>query len=74
MPLYEYYCAECHDTFDALRPMNQADAPIQCKSCDSGRTSRTLSLFAAHTKGESNPLPAPGNMGGCCGGMCGCAH
>jgi len=77
MPLYEYYCADCRTKFDALRPMSQADAPIQCKECEGMRTSRALSLFAAHR-------PSPGNVsqssapltggGGCCGGMCGCAH
>ena len=77
MPLYEYYCADCHDTFETLRPMGQADAPIQCKQCESMRTSRTLSLFAMHTKGESSsrPMNLAGNGGGCCGGgMCGCGH
>ena len=32
MPLYEYYCADCQTKFDALRPMSQADTPIQCKA------------------------------------------
>lgn len=76
MPLYEYYCAECRTKFEALRPMNKADAAIQCKSCESMRTSRLLSLFAAHTKSEAGTASSTltGNGGGCCGGMCGCAH
>ncbi|MFN8455414.1 MAG: zinc ribbon domain-containing protein [Anaerolineae bacterium] len=80
MPLYEYYCAECRTKFDALRPMEKADAPIQCKHCESMRTSRALSLFATRTKAEAGSSGGPqnfGNMGGgggCCGGMCGCGH
>ncbi len=80
MPLYEYYCADCQIKFDALRPMSQADTPIQCKACESAKTSRVLSLFAAHTKGDTNGAPAvaAGNGGfggcGCGGGTCGCGH
>lgn len=75
MPLYEYYCAECHTKFDALRPMSKADAAIQCKNCESVRTSRVLSLFAAHTKSESgSSQPIAGGSCACGGGGCGCAH
>lgn len=78
MPLYEYYCTDCRTKFEALRPMSKADATIQCKSCESMRTSRVLSLFATHTKSEGSSNFSPnfsGNMGGgCCGGHCGCAH
>lgn len=78
MPLYEYYCAECRDKFEALRPISQADEIIQCKNCESMKTSRVLSLFAVHAgSGASNPtaFSGPGAGGGCCGGgMCGCSH
>jgi putative FmdB family regulatory protein len=80
MPLYEYYCADCRTKFETLRSMSQADDPIQCKSCQSLRTSRALSLFAAHIKSEGNTLPnAIGNGGGfgggcACGGACACGH
>ena len=77
MPLYEYYCADCQTKFDALRPMNKADAAIQCKNCESMRTSRALSLFATFSKSHSEPQSVPsgsGFGGGCCGGACGCSH
>jgi putative FmdB family regulatory protein len=77
MPLYEYYCAECRTKFEALRPMNKADAAIQCKSCESMRTSRVLSLFAAPNKADNTAQAFSRNIGtggGCCGGMCGCGH
>lgn len=78
MPLYEYYCAECKTKFDALRPMSQADTAIQCKKCQSTRTSRTLSLFATFSNSDTNGAPQSmggGFGGGCCGGgSCGCGH
>jgi putative FmdB family regulatory protein len=77
MPLYEYYCADCQTKFDALRPMSKADAEIQCKHCESMRTSRVLSLFAVNTGATGSDASArgfSGGGGGCCGGMCGCGH
>jgi putative FmdB family regulatory protein len=78
MPLYEYYCADCQTRFETLRPMSKADDSIQCKSCESMRTSRVLSLFAVNTglsgrTSESVPNTSFGT-GGCCGGTCGCGH
>jgi putative FmdB family regulatory protein len=75
MPLYEYYCADCKTKFDALRPMSKADDEIQCKHCESMRTSRALSLFATFSKESSGATQAtPAGFGGCCGGSCGCSH
>lgn len=76
MPLYEYYCADCREKFDTIRPMSKADEPVQCKHCESMRTSRMLSLFAAPPKGQGNAgFTGPAPMGGgCCGGACGCGH
>lgn len=75
MPLYEYYCAECRNTFDALRSMDKADMTIQCKHCESRSTSRVLSIFAPRSKGADNTVtPAMTRGGGCCGGSCGCGH
>jgi putative FmdB family regulatory protein len=79
MPIYEYYCTDCRTKFEALRPMEKADAVIQCKNCESMQPTRVLSLFAAHRKSQSDSAvtayttgSSPG--GGCCGGMCGCHH
>ena len=79
MPLYEYYCSKCSTKFDALRPINQADAPIKCEHCDSQRTARVLSVFFA-VGGGSSASQSPAEMrsdggGGCCsGGHCACGH
>ena len=49
MPLYEYRCDACGRTFEELRSSREADAPIACPSCESDRTGRKLSSFAAST-------------------------
>ncbi|MEZ4864625.1 MAG: zinc ribbon domain-containing protein [Caldilineaceae bacterium] len=80
MPLYEYFCSTCNDTFEQLRPAPQADVAVSCPTCQKPSAQRVLSLFAGHIKGEagaSMPTSLPSSMpmaGGCCGGACGCHH
>jgi putative FmdB family regulatory protein len=66
MPIYEYVCLDCQETFDALRPMAEADAPIACAECESEHTSRTISVFFAQSGGRV----VAGTSSGCahCGG------
>jgi putative FmdB family regulatory protein len=47
MPLYEYRCDACGRTFEELRSSSEADAAIECPSCESRRTARQLSTFAS---------------------------
>lgn len=61
MPLYEYRCDACGRTFEELRPSSEADAAIACPTCESNRTDRKLSSFAA--SGGSSGSPKGG--GGC---------
>ncbi len=66
MPMYEYLCEDCGQTTEALRPMAQADETIACQHCQSKKTHREHSVFAAsvaNTAGRSSSLPA---SGGCC--------
>lgn len=83
MPLYEYFCTTCQNTFDSLRPVVQADQPALCPSCQKHSSQRVLSLVASSVQktnggGMSEPgpegAPAPSFGGGCCGGACGCHH
>lgn len=73
MPLYEYFCPTCKDTFETLRPAPQADAPTACPTCGQPSTQRILSLFARGVKTTRSDT-APVGAGGCgCGnGACGC--
>lgn len=76
MPLYEYACLDCQDTFDSLRRMDQADAAIACPDCGGEHTSRSLSLIASPQIGKDSPDLKAGpsaTAGACaCGGMCSC--
>ncbi len=69
MPIYEYICLDCGARFDALRPMAQADAAIRCTRCKSELTSRTVSVFAAHSSGKV-VAGGGGGCSGCSGGSC----
>lgn len=60
MPLYEYRCEECGRTFEELRPSGEADAAIDCPSCESRRTSRKLSSFASGASSSGSPKGGSG--------------
>lgn len=73
MPLYEYYCPECKEPFEALRPAQEADAPLACPVCRGQSSQRILSLFARSVKSSSSAMTPVVTGGGCgCGGACGC--
>jgi len=71
MPIYEYRCAECDQTFERLV---RGDARVACPACESGKVTRIISL-PARPAGAAGPadfssLGPP--KGGCGGGGCGC--
>jgi putative FmdB family regulatory protein len=71
MPLYEYYCQRCNETYELLRPMSSSDQAGTCPQGHGGGT-RTLSVFAAVSKGEGGASMPSGGGCGCGGGGCGC--
>jgi putative FmdB family regulatory protein len=77
MPLYEYFCPTCKESFETLRPALQADQPATCPTCRAESAQRILSLVASSvlkSNGDAAPAMAMGGGGGCCGGACGCHH
>ncbi|GAB4444375.1 MAG: hypothetical protein OHK0015_45630 [Chloroflexi bacterium OHK40] len=74
--MYEYGCQVCNSRFDRLRRMDEDDAGVTCPHCQSAQVQRQLSVFAAHSRGNSQArteVAAPvASGGGCCGGGCGC--
>jgi putative FmdB family regulatory protein len=71
MPLYEYKCADCEMSFDALRAMSDADAPIVCPKCGSERARRMISLFSAI--GSNGVIAGSGASCGSCTPSASCA-
>ncbi|MEN9823305.1 MAG: FmdB family zinc ribbon protein [Ilumatobacteraceae bacterium] len=76
MPLYEFRCRTCDDTFELRRSMSESNDPATCPQGHDGAV-RLLSVFANHGGGPSTGsapnIPAP-RVGGGCGGGCACAH
>ena len=74
MPLYEFRCRTCDDTFEVRRPMSEASDPATCPQGHPGGV-RLLSVFASTgaSAGAPSAASAP-RAGGGCGGACACAH
>jgi putative FmdB family regulatory protein len=76
MPIYEYFCLDCNQKFESLRPMKDADEPICCDNCHGEHTSRTLTVFNAHSGGRAIAgASSASSCAGCAGGSCAsCGH
>ena len=74
MPMYEYYCRTCNETFAQRRPL--AAAEEESSRCAEGHRAMKLITAAAvlRTVGEgAGEGPAPSAAGCACGrGSCGC--
>jgi putative FmdB family regulatory protein len=67
MPIYEYVCEADGERIELLRPMSQADAPVEDPKRKGRQFKRTQSTFAAQGAGSSSPgAAARGGSGGCC--------
>jgi putative FmdB family regulatory protein len=80
MPIYEYFCRDCHLKYEERRPMSASDDAATCPQCHEQNSVRVLSMIAMHVGGRSiDSAPSESASlaagGGCCGGACGCgAH
>ena len=71
MPIYEYDCCDCANTFELLRQMEDVSVEIPCTKCGSA-SRRRVSIFSSYSKGEGGGIKQIAG-GGCCGGGGGCA-
>lgn len=81
MPLYEFVCQDCGNTFEEICPAS-AQAPA-CPSCQSGRTQRLVSMPSPlktgafpFKVGPVHPMAskmAAGMSGSSCGSCSSCA-
>lgn len=75
MPLYDFRCRSCGETFEVRRSMADAASPAPCPAGHAD-TVKLMPLVAVGGRAGADPTPAaapgPGAGGGCCGGACGC--
>lgn len=65
MPLYEYKCNACEQTFEELARSAAADDQRSCPHCQNTDVTRQPSVFATH-QGQSRSTPPAGPCGSCC--------
>ena len=46
MPLYDYVCYYCGNSFEKLRRMSDDDSDVRCPDCGSEHIERLLSTFS----------------------------
>lgn len=59
MPIYEYKCADCGNTFSRLQSIGASAKGMRCPKCKSENLERLLSSFASTSTGTSAGGPAP---------------
>ncbi len=75
MPIYEYECSDCRQTFEVRRCFSEADLPAICVKCESKNTHKVLSTFYAKSAGSSSSSSVGSSgCGNCHGGSCGSCH
>ncbi|MDX8409436.1 MAG: zinc ribbon domain-containing protein [Mariprofundales bacterium] len=75
MPIYEYHCHHCDQSFETL--VRKPSETVQCPSC--GDHEQLQRLISAHAVGHGTPDTACGNapcapMPACGGGGCCPSH
>ncbi len=50
MPIYEYICKKCGNTFELIRFASDSDSDIECPKCGSEKVKRAVSLPAGSQK------------------------
>ncbi|MCZ7556970.1 MAG: zinc ribbon domain-containing protein [Bacteroidia bacterium] len=80
MPIFEYRCNDCANTFDILHKGAENQDLIQCPECHSKNAVKKFSTFAASVGSTASSFDAgcatgscgvPSYGGGCANGMCG---
>ncbi|MBD3292755.1 MAG: zinc ribbon domain-containing protein [Armatimonadia bacterium] len=68
MPIYEYECGSCGETFDLLVSRSKAKDNPNCELCGSKNTQRIMSGFFGRSGGSGNGENTGGGVGGACAG------
>jgi putative FmdB family regulatory protein len=70
MPIFEYHCTDCGQTFEDLVLSRQSE-PSACKECGGMHVERVHSTFAAHSHSAGPTASCSTDAPSACqGGMC----
>ena len=70
MPIFEYLCKDCGQTFEKIVPRH--DSPADCIHCNSENIEKQLSVFAVAGHSKDSAMDAGcGRCGASLPGMCG---
>ena len=70
MPIYDYKCNDCGNTFELI--VRNRDEAAPCPKCSGNNTKRQISAFAVnHSHGKAESCEYGGHH--CCG-ECSCHH
>jgi putative FmdB family regulatory protein len=58
MPIYEYFCEDCHAKFEKLVRRAEEASELACPSCGQKRLTLQLSVFAARRGGSGEEAAA----------------
>ncbi|MEN6356789.1 MAG: zinc ribbon domain-containing protein [Armatimonadota bacterium] len=73
MPIYEFRCKHCGESFEILTSLSRVNE-VRCPACGSADIKRLMSMFASHVGGSSaHSDSCAGCASGHCG-SCGCHH
>lgn len=63
MPIYEYHCLQCGNSFEEIRNMEERDKEVICPKCHSTLVERVLSVFSygGTSSGDVCGLPSSGH-------------
>lgn len=74
MPVYNYHCTHCQNTFSTRKSMAELDSETCCPDCGSVQTERLISAVAIFSSGggERRALAGMPSCGGCSQAASGC--
>ncbi len=59
MPVYEYKCDDCKESFSVLQSMKVDEKDIVCTECGSSRVTKKISSFSCSSSSEGFGGGAP---------------
>ncbi len=76
MPLYEFRCKQCENTFELLCRMGEDGKRLVCTKCGSRGARRLMSVFSARVKSGATTQAVAGGKSchSCRSGNCASCH